>query len=236
MSCYLINNDVFFYPDEARLERLSSPESVKLQQPASRCLELLLKRRGELVAQNELLSYGWGEERARYITSNAFYQSMHHLRQSLSRAGLNDIIYTVPRKGMGLTENLQITFKTTDAVRKQRLSVFTPKWIRYGAVILLGIAGAGAIIRYFNMPHAESLFKTYTFKKINKCNIYSSSKNMTEQTLMKLLSRAGEDCQKEVTIFASQPHYSFRNSIIRCSVYNENAQQCESVIIMENIK
>ncbi|HCD1254260.1 TPA: winged helix-turn-helix domain-containing protein [Citrobacter amalonaticus] len=97
---YLINEIVYFYPANQLLESASEDKkSVSLNVPASRCLKLLLDKKGEIVTKHDF-SQGVWESRGQYTSINALYQNISLIRKALREVGISqDVIHTIPREG-----------------------------------------------------------------------------------------------------------------------------------------
>ncbi|WP_434638896.1 winged helix-turn-helix domain-containing protein [Klebsiella sp. I138] len=105
---FTINSNVEFIPSRRELVDVHRSIKIRLQVPASLCFKKLLDENGNIVSQQELILCGWGPKRNRSINTNTFYQSILHLRRSLAKVGLNDVIDTVPRHGLKLNANIHI--------------------------------------------------------------------------------------------------------------------------------
>lgn len=107
---YLINDTVVFYPDEHRLvNKQDTKVDLLLNIPASRCLALLIERKGCVITQKEFFEQVW-ESQGTYVTQNTFYQNISLLRKGLKAAGLTeDPIKTVLKRGMTLAETITVT-------------------------------------------------------------------------------------------------------------------------------
>ncbi|MCS3603144.1 DNA-binding winged helix-turn-helix (wHTH) protein [Buttiauxella sp. BIGb0471] len=109
--CYLIENKILFNPEKQSLVHADSHEQIKLKPTASLCLLLLLRNHGEIVTQNELLAFAWGESH-RQVSFNAFYQSILSLRKSFLQMNVDkQIITTIPRKGLVIQQEITIEKK-----------------------------------------------------------------------------------------------------------------------------
>ncbi|TNV20875.1 transcriptional regulator [Buttiauxella sp. B2] len=109
--CYLIENKITFSPEKQTLVHADSHEQIKLKPTASLCLLLLLRNHGEIVTQNELLAFAWGESH-RQVSFNAFYQSILSLRKSFLQMNVEkQIITTIPRKGLLIQQEITIEKK-----------------------------------------------------------------------------------------------------------------------------
>lgn len=112
----LINEGVEFIPSRRELVDDCHSKKIKLQVPASLCLEKLLNNKGHIISQEELMLCGWGGKRIASVSSNAYYQSILHLRKSLAAMGLTEIIDTVPRLGLKINESVEVVFVCCDSI------------------------------------------------------------------------------------------------------------------------
>src|SRR5690606_16417807 len=109
---YIINNIVEFHPAASTLRDLNNPDRVVvLNSPAGRCLLLLIERAGSIVTQQEFLDVVW-QSRGMLVSSNTYYQNISILRKGLKKIGFDvDPIVTIPRIGLTLASDTQITIK-----------------------------------------------------------------------------------------------------------------------------
>ncbi|MEL0552574.1 MULTISPECIES: winged helix-turn-helix domain-containing protein [Enterobacteriaceae] len=105
---FIIGTQVEFIPSQRELVDIHSGKKIRLQVPASLCFKKLLDANGRIVSQQELILCGWGPKRHASINANTYYQSILHLRRSLAKLGLEDIIDTVPRYGLKLNGSIHI--------------------------------------------------------------------------------------------------------------------------------
>lgn len=105
-----IGEHLLFIVSRREIVDTESSNKIKLQVPASLCLERLLLKRGEIVSQEELILCGWGEKRNASVSANAYYQCILHLRKSFTNMGLSDFIVTVPRMGLKISDSITISF------------------------------------------------------------------------------------------------------------------------------
>jgi len=117
--CYLIENKILFLPEKQSLVHVESHEQIKLKPTASLCLLLLLRNHGEIVTQNELLAFAWGESH-RQVSFNAFYQSILSLRKSFLHMNVDkQIITTIPRKGLVIQQEITIEKKRDNVIEAE---------------------------------------------------------------------------------------------------------------------
>lgn len=106
---YCINNNVIF--DTLKHTLTSSkfyPEKdTKLNQPTSRCLSLLIERKGCVITQEDFMNEVW-RKHGMEVTVNTLYQNISILRKTLKRVGIDEnIIITVPKKGITLSAQVE---------------------------------------------------------------------------------------------------------------------------------
>ncbi|MDU4942019.1 MAG: winged helix-turn-helix domain-containing protein [Mixta calida] len=106
---YCINNNVIFDPVNHTLtsSKFYPEKDMKINQPASRCLALLIERRGDIIKQDEFMNEVW-RKHGMEVTVNTLYQNISILRKTLKRAGIDEnIIITVPKKGITLSARVE---------------------------------------------------------------------------------------------------------------------------------
>lgn len=107
---YLLDTTIVFYPDICEFRDYPRQEkSIQLNQPASRCMELMIEKAPKLVPQKDFYEYVWGES-ASTVQLNTLYQNISLLRKSLKSFGNDyaDMVLTVPRKGFKFNEKFSI--------------------------------------------------------------------------------------------------------------------------------
>lgn len=106
--CYLIEKTILFNPELCTLTNRLTQKEFKLKSTASLCLLLLVKKKNQVITQNELLEFAWGDNH-REVTFNAIYQAILSLRKALFDSGLEkQIITTIMRKGLIVNEDVCI--------------------------------------------------------------------------------------------------------------------------------
>lgn len=106
---FIINDEIIFDANSFELKSLHNVgEAVILNAPTSRCLQLLIEKKDEVVSRDNFLEQVW-RTRGIVVSQNTFYQNISLLRKSLKNAGLtDDIIITVRRKGFSLAPHIRI--------------------------------------------------------------------------------------------------------------------------------
>ncbi|URQ61288.1 winged helix-turn-helix domain-containing protein [Pantoea alhagi] len=144
---YCINNNVIFDPLKHTLtsSKFYPEKDTRLNQPTSRCLSLLIERKGSVITQEDFMNEVW-RKHGMEVTVNTLYQNISILRKTLKRVGIDEnIIITVPKKGITLSAKVETvadkSFLTTsphlvleqqDDIplnRKGSLSLFLVLWM-----------------------------------------------------------------------------------------------------------
>lgn len=106
---FIINDEIVFDPQGHTLTKMGEPvEIITLNIPTSRCLNVLLTKKG-LVTHQELYEKGWSESPQEPLP-NTLYQNILLIRQAfrkLSTSGI-DFIVTVPRKGFYFNDKVEL--------------------------------------------------------------------------------------------------------------------------------
>lgn len=98
-TIYVIEDTLLFNPTAHTLHSIKSNEHITLAIPASLCFDLLIKNKGRIVTQAELLQNAWGE-RGMNVTPNTLHQNISLLRKSLKRLEVKGtLIQTIPKRG-----------------------------------------------------------------------------------------------------------------------------------------
>lgn len=105
----ILNQCIIYDKSAASLSDISRPnEAIVLTTPANNCLQILLKNRAEITTQKELFSEVW-EKHGIPINANTLYQNIAMIRKAFRQLGVKEeIIVTVPRRGVLVAENVQI--------------------------------------------------------------------------------------------------------------------------------
>ena len=94
-----VNQEVIFEPVSRKLYRKGTDYYVVLHTPAALCLYHLLSNKSDIISQDKLMKIGWNNKGG-FVSINAYYQAINHIRKSFSEFGINDILITVPKRGL----------------------------------------------------------------------------------------------------------------------------------------
>lgn len=107
-TIYVIDNVLKFNPAAHTLHAIKTDKHITLAIPASLCFYLLIKHKGRIVTQAELLQNAWGE-RGMNVTPNTLHQNISLLRKSLNRLEVNGtLIQTIPKRGFMIADEASI--------------------------------------------------------------------------------------------------------------------------------
>ncbi|WP_313081244.1 transcriptional regulator [Atlantibacter sp.] len=112
---YLLNGTVAFWPQKHKLVSLvEEGKTLALSNPASRCLDLLIRHHGEVILRDTFFQQVWINNGAQ-VTNNTFYQNISLLRRAFKEFGLNEEwIVTVPKVGIKLEAQLPIDIREVE--------------------------------------------------------------------------------------------------------------------------
>ncbi|WP_415837970.1 winged helix-turn-helix domain-containing protein [Serratia silvae] len=160
--------------------------------PASRCLQLMLQRPGEVISQSDFFNEVW-QKNGQYVTANTLYQNISLVRKGLREAGLSqNIIRTIPKVGVFFSGTVEIQQEESANIIVQQSNKPEPlpaekpqaempppkrtglnlkKLLRYGlyaafsiAMLLLLASNQSQSVRFFNSHNKVA--------NINQCSVY----------------------------------------------------------------
>lgn len=227
---YTINDTACFKPESRSLDNVPLGIDLKIQRPACRCLEYLLKNRGVIVSQRELMKYAWGEEKEKIVSTNNFYQAMHQLRNALESVGCPDIIDTIPRKGLIIDKRHKISFVIDDVPDKKPAS---DSFFKYWHMIVSGLTVTLLITFYLLLDDESDAFAGYKPVKIGHCAVYVSDAYIRRDSLLRLLKYARLNCEEMTLprkIYVTIKKNNIRNSLMICTQKEERI--CHTIFVM----
>lgn len=106
----MINKEIIFDANANELQSLKDEsETISLNAPTARCLQLLLESKGEIISREQFLAEVWNA-RGVVVSQNTFYQNISLLRKSLEQAGLSkNIIITIRQRGFVLASDIEVS-------------------------------------------------------------------------------------------------------------------------------
>ena len=109
-SKIILNHRIVYDKSSGTLKDIENRyDEIILTTPANNCLLVLLSNKPEITTQKELFEEVW-EKHGIPINANTLYQNISMIRKAFRQLGIEDnIIVTVPRRGMLVAESVVIT-------------------------------------------------------------------------------------------------------------------------------
>jgi DNA-binding winged helix-turn-helix (wHTH) protein len=232
---YLIGDTVEFWPEENLLYSRVNGEKTTLFIAASRCLQLLLNRQGQLVPQRELFEAGW-QKNGLEVSNNTFYQNILMLRKGIRLAGYEQaVIKTVPRQGLTIPsavpvakimQDISTTSAEVPAIAEESQPLNSSKVDKKNAprsrhiwAILLSLSFLVGITLFAVWHHSnnKNFFSNFNFVgNIERCSVYLEGNQTSLKSYMQFITQNDFTCNKhEVVYFTANPLVP-RASAIRC--------------------
>ncbi|AYM93310.1 MULTISPECIES: winged helix-turn-helix domain-containing protein [Serratia] len=232
-TIYIINNAVEFNAKERTLTSLDdSSNKVLLYVPAARCLMLLLKNRDIILDKDIFFNEVWNKNGV-HVTANTFYQNISILRRGFIKLGLgNEVVNTIPRKGLQLSKFLDIK-EITEGDKEENNQKQPPeikienqvsiqRTNKTNRLTLLFILLTAIITIYFiiegNMKNQSDFFMKYKYaKNIGECRIYTDNMMTKVDESEKYIRINDKSCKEYKFNYLTRHQFSQRVSIIRCN-------------------
>lgn len=230
---YLINDSVVFYPDEHRLvNKQDIKVDLLLNIPASRCLALLIERKGCVITQKEFFEQVW-ESQGTYVTQNTFYQNISLLRKGLKAAGLvDDPIKTVLKRGITLADAITVVpyeapaeedveqQDAPQAVLQCEVQPLRPRKLKMKWLYLLPLA----IFAFFSMKYYQNrattgdFFANYkAYGDINGCKLMIPKASKITDIYASFLQHTPPSCPESGVVYLTMDRSLPRISMIQCN-------------------
>ena len=246
---YIINGVVEFHPAASTLRDLNNPEQVVvLNSPAGRCLLLLIERAGSIVTQQECMDIVW-QRRGMMVSPNTYYQNISIMRKGLKKVGFEtDPIVTIPRIGLTLASDTQITIKETQLPSaepdapvqtvQEEVSVPQPvapavkRRIWLPGVLLGLLLFISVVVISHSRAHDNYFVDGYRFTTMmGECRLYFARDIETPHDRDKALSYAApfkDECSSYPWVYISGYTLLPRASVIRCDRAMTEPNRCMS--------
>lgn len=242
---YLLNSVVEFHPAEGTLTSRMNGCVVTLHAPSSHCLAKLIDERSNIVSQEELILAGWPETSDK-VSPNTFYQMVFNLRQGLEKVGGEEIIVTVPRRGLKIKP--ETTVKTVDTRREKppeekentekNTFFFTyaaplKKGGKFFLIVLTFISLSISGILYTSIPDLNFI-DDYDEIQYKMCTV--NFNGAIDKTIVeKLLSKSSTDCSLQKRIILTQSNNHSRLSVISCPAGTLNTKACSLSLYVQRV-
>lgn len=253
----IINDTVLYLPEEHCLRplRVRGKETV-LNIPASRCLQLMLQRPGEVISQSDFFNEVW-QKNGQYVTANTLYQNISLVRKGMREAGLSkNIIRTVPKVGVVFsgTVEIQPEESANDIVQQNNkpepLPVESPlakipppkrtvfnqtKLLRYGlyatfiiAMLLLLASNQSQSARFFNTHNRVA--------KINQCSVYIDRNDLETNVAgyKEYLTVNNVICHPDEFVYITRTPANHSTLVLFCDTTAQGDLRCSSRFKIDN--
>lgn len=232
----IFNNIIHYNAEEGTLCRLDNPENVlKLYYSANRCLQVLVEAYPTPVLQRFFLENVW-EKNGQSATANTFYQCISTIRKAFSSLSLNeDIIITIPRKGVCLSTNISISVLPTNIATEQKMfqtnsgsdsrkkKIFTITLVIIISIITLIYINASTPLKQNKL---SDIYKEIGAHQ--KCVIYIDKHEANGmEKIIDIISKEDIQCDTNANVYYSSMKSPIKESVIVC--YEEKQGKCISI-------
>jgi DNA-binding winged helix-turn-helix (wHTH) protein len=239
-KAYRIDNRVIYNPElhSLRLCYPSAPQDViQLNVPASRCLELLLKNRYNIMNQKAFFKFVW-EDNGVYVSANTLYQNISLLRKAFKNLGLDDVVKTISKQGLVITETISVEEIEEDDIDIPLEPLpLTTQPRRYGShpvavsrlllgskvlltalvALIIGFIIISITDRYQHKAH-QGYFDHYVkFAEINNCMLFRANTDKTDDKYLSFIKQNPIECEEKSWIYLTIPKGRPQISLIMCN-------------------
>ncbi|MEX2943264.1 transcriptional regulator [Serratia fonticola] len=252
---YLIDQKVYFIPDENVLISKNHDEKIKLLSTATECLSTLISRQGQIIPREELMDSIW-KKRGVIASDNNFYQTILTIRKAFSTLGLDDVIATRYRRGLVIEQKTSIILKTQlssdsvetstpplggtidevtsqDTIESPTNNHPQPKRRGFYAILLLTLT-LGCITGLILNINSGRFFDTFHHMKSGyPCDIYLSNNTNSVESVTSFLKSKKFSCNKgEKVYYASRQQIGYR-AIITCDSTFQEGGECSTEFYLD---
>lgn len=244
---YILNGCIVFLPDEQQLSAYEANHTaVKLNMPVSRCLQLMIERRHDLVPHQEFYTYVWGEDGAS-VSTNSLYQNIALLRKALKtfQEDGDKIITTVPKQGFSLNSDVTVhelesgvdgipgltpTDECEDDNGHQSVTEQVPPVPITGRIRKLNmnffanvtiaaflVSLVYQLIQWQEPPTARYLAKYEDKGSVAGCRIFAYPATLKVDQVKQRIEDNNINCQKRPYVYFTHFPYSTHTSLLACT-------------------
>ncbi|MGM0514456.1 hypothetical protein BFS14_21440 [Serratia fonticola] len=253
----IINDTVLYLPEEHRLcpLRARGKETV-LNVPASRCLQLMLQRPGEVISQSDFFNEVW-QKHGQYVTANTLYQNISLVRKGMREAGLSkNIIRTVPKVGVVFSGTVEIQQEESANVIVQQSNKPDPlpvessqaetlppertvlnqtKLLRYG--LFTAFTLAMLILLASNQSQSARFFDSHTkAATINQCSVYIDRDDLETNVAgyKEYLTVNNVVCNPDEFVYITRTPANHSTLVLFCDTTAQGDLRCSSRFQIDN--
>ncbi|MBC3378701.1 winged helix-turn-helix domain-containing protein [Serratia fonticola] len=253
----IINDTILYLPSEHRLcpLRARGKETV-LNVPASRCLQLMLQRPGEVISQSDFFNEVW-QKNGQYVTANTLYQNISLVRKGMREAGLSkNVIRTVPKVGVVFFGTVEIQQEESSNVIAQpsnkpvqplfeELQAEMPqpkstglnrsKLLRYG--LFTAFILAMLILLASNQSQSARFFDSHTkAATINHCSVYIDRDDLETNVAgyKEYLIANNVVCNPDEFVYITRTPANHSTLVLFCDTTAQGDLRCSSRFQIDN--
>ncbi|MEM6162366.1 winged helix-turn-helix domain-containing protein [Erwinia sp. P6884] len=248
---YTINGTVIFNSVKHTIVSCQhgSGKECKLNQPASRCLLLLIQNNGKTISQEKFIDEVW-RKKGMEVAVNTFYQNISILRKALRSCGLDQrVVITVPKKGIMLHAEIEEQSEsnsiepsienvdTSQGVIRIKRGKSQIKTIYIGSIILLLLLLNTLLFFFFIHKDVPSHYPEYRYQMLfNGCKLYTNTNRMIYK--IKEIEKLNDvlNCQNYAFVYLTLYTFSSQASLLMCSseLSTAGAKSCYIKFIKES--
>lgn len=230
----VIKDAIIFYPSYRELKNELTGDVVTLHTPGNFCLLHLLANRSRILTKEELIKVSWNNE---IITDNTFYQMIFNLRQNLAKVGGNNVIITVPRRGLrinpeipvgilsagiqggGISKNVRFNSIQLDPDNhiNNRKRNFLLVVLSFFLLLLSGLLYTSGYDKY--------AFDDYQQTEYKMCTVHYDE-IIGKKNISAIILKSGIDCSRQRYLIFNQSENHSRLSVISCSASAVKTKSC----------
>lgn len=215
---FIINKLITFNVSEKTLS--NEDKTIRLSNPASRLLLVLLENKNQQVGREELLRRVW-EDYGLTASGNSLSNNISILRRGLAELGVEGIIETVPKQGVTLKpDELEFNEIADDYVFAQQSMVQpilleSKKWRKLVIALSSAMISLCVLIILIKLFMDQSEWRLY--KTINKCQVFYSNENDVKGIEHFFSSNTGVQlmkvCNADTVVYYDDAKIDSRNGI-----------------------
>ncbi|MCB5323034.1 hypothetical protein LH412_13535 [Yersinia intermedia] len=242
----IINKIVAYDYNNAIIYNINKPEkSVSLYAPTNECLYILLDQYPNVIPQNYFFEQAW-EKQGLTTTNNNFYPHISMIRRAFEVVGLNgDIILTLPRRGLSLSKDLEITHEEKKRQDKKEEIVIDETsnnatinnsmlraslWVVVSILIIILFS---ILLYNKNSPYEKSIENYYHVEDIELCHLFSLSEGYDISNVKEIIRNEKINCNKAKNLYYTTYPIIKRESLIYCDVLNSTPKNCISYLMIK---
>lgn len=253
----IISDSVLYLPEEHRLcpLRARGKETV-LNVPASRCLQLMLQRPGEVISQSDFFSEVW-QKHGQYVTANTLYQNISLVRKGMREAGLSkNIIRTVPKVGVVFSGTIEIQQEeSANVIVQQSIKPKPPliensqaetpqpkragtnrnKLLRYSLFVSFIIVMLSLLVS--NPSQSARFFNSHNqVARINQCSVYIDRGDLATNVegYKQFLTASNVVCHPDEFVYITRLPANQSTLVLFCDTTAKGDLRCSSRFKIDN--